>query len=303
MKIQKYFLFYATFFLVSFIPLSALNAIELSRTVAEKEFMKRVGEQIVVKIQAPPDSEYTKLFVKNEYATPGKGSDLAFIPTSKLMPFFIETKSGASMSRGNVHYFGGFNFLHYGTVRDAKVTGISPLDNSNNSVEIELQVEPNEIGKLLGNYRKIFIVTKYKLYDDGWRFKEIDWKETNSLNSWNEKLLSGFWRTESILNKVLWNMHEMKRYSNNYASLLSELEKSENISYLDTAAWVYKDNGMKDKAIDIYEKKIIPSLKQSGNEIELNKFIDYLDKIKSPEKNTSNQPAMNQNSKNTKKWN
>jgi hypothetical protein len=59
-------------------------------------------------------------------------------------------------------------------------------------------------------------------------------------------------------------MHETKKYTKNYKFYLKWLEHSieksgyDDINYLDTIAWVYKDHKNKKKAIEIYETRILP---------------------------------------------
>ncbi len=66
------------------------------------------------------------------------------------------------------------------------------------------------------------------------------------------------------VNSYLWHMHENKKYTQNYKFYLKWQENSiaksgyDDISFLDTIAWVYKDNGNRKKAIEIYETRILP---------------------------------------------
>jgi len=67
----------------------------------------------------------------------------------------------------------------------------------------------------------------------------------------------------SKVNTYLWNMHLMKNvrnkeYEEGYIFYLNYLEQAEDIMYLDTVAQVYNDNGDNKKAIEIYEKRILP---------------------------------------------
>lgn len=71
------------------------------------------------------------------------------------------------------------------------------------------------------------------------------------------------------VNDYLWNMHQMKvargeKYEEGYAFYLKYLEQSEDVDYLDTVAQVYNDNGNKKKAIEIYEKRILPWVALDG---------------------------------------
>lgn len=90
------------------------------------------------------------------------------------------------------------------------------------------------------------------------------------------------------INGYLWDMHTKKKYDAQYVYYLTELEKSSDINYQDTLAWVYYDNNDSQKAVEIYEKHVMPWLRfekrQKRNSFERNykKFsgitgkIDYL---------------------------
>lgn len=64
-------------------------------------------------------------------------------------------------------------------------------------------------------------------------------------------------RMEKV-NTYLWKMHENKKLEEGYEFYLKYLEQSDNISHLDTVAHIYNDSGNKKKAIEIYEKRILP---------------------------------------------
>ena len=81
------------------------------------------------------------------------------------------------------------------------------------------------------------------------------------------------------INRVLWIMHERNDYSIEYKELLAILENSEKCKYLDTVAWVYKDNGNTKKAIEIYKEKILPRVKKSGGSYQ--EYQKYFNRIKS----------------------
>ena len=90
------------------------------------------------------------------------------------------------------------------------------------------------------------------------------------------------------INSYLWDMHKAKKYDTQYIYYSKELEKSSDIDYQDTLAWVYYDNNDSQKAVEIYEKHVMPWLRfekrQKRNSFERNykKFsgitgkIDYL---------------------------
>jgi len=66
------------------------------------------------------------------------------------------------------------------------------------------------------------------------------------------------------VNLYLWHMHETKKYTKNYLFYLKWQENSiaksgyDDINFLDTIAWVYKDHNNKKKAIEIYQTRILP---------------------------------------------
>jgi|GEM_PF-2629319 len=60
------------------------------------------------------------------------------------------------------------------------------------------------------------------------------------------------------INTYLWKMVKTKKYVEGYEFLAEALEVSSSASYLDTAAQAYFDNGQKEKAIALYETRILP---------------------------------------------
>lgn len=80
--------------------------------------------------------------------------------------------------------------------------------------------------------------------------------------------------SSSRLNSILWEMHERKNYSRDYKKILNAaINNKPNLSEWDTIAWVYKDNGNKMKAIEIYKTKILPKSKDK-------KWKTYFEQIK-----------------------
>ena len=69
------------------------------------------------------------------------------------------------------------------------------------------------------------------------------------------------------INTYLWHLHEKKSYDESYKVYLDILEKHieksqyDDLRRLDTIAWVYKDNGNQEKAVEIYETRILPWVK------------------------------------------
>ena len=80
------------------------------------------------------------------------------------------------------------------------------------------------------------------------------------------------------VNTYLWKMHKIGKYSKDYTFFLKYLEQSDDINDLDTVAWVYKDNGNKQKAIEIYKQRILPWLKIESPKIQ-NKFKRHFQEI------------------------
>lgn len=70
------------------------------------------------------------------------------------------------------------------------------------------------------------------------------------------------------VNAYLWSMVEAKRYDNGYELLAEVLEVSSDIAYIDTAAQAYYDNGKKEKALELYELKVIPIGRALGSSYE-----------------------------------
>lgn len=81
------------------------------------------------------------------------------------------------------------------------------------------------------------------------------------------------------VSSYLWEMHKSGKYEEGYKFYLDYLEQTEDISYLDTVAHVYNDNGNKRKALEIYEKRILPWVALEGESTKA-KFRGYYDEIK-----------------------
>jgi hypothetical protein len=63
------------------------------------------------------------------------------------------------------------------------------------------------------------------------------------------------------VNSYVWEMHKQKNYTNDYLFYVKFLENSTDVNHLDTVAHAYYDNGHVQKAIEVYEEKILPWLK------------------------------------------
>ena len=82
------------------------------------------------------------------------------------------------------------------------------------------------------------------------------------------------------VNQYLWHMHEAGKYTKGYQFYLKYLEdNTENIVQLDTVAQVYLDTGNKKKALEIYEKRILPWI-VIENSAKRAEYQGYYNKIK-----------------------
>lgn len=61
------------------------------------------------------------------------------------------------------------------------------------------------------------------------------------------------------LNSYLWKRVEKNQKTDGYQFLAEALEKSNKAGYLDTAAQTYYINGQKEKAIELYETRVLPT--------------------------------------------
>ncbi len=245
------------------------SSMTLTRESARELFKKMNWEYVNIKINPAYNNPHGgSLLVSGGYANepdyPVSWQGTFVEPLPKLMSYCYK--------------FGYETKLQYGIIVAIETTGISTIDENNRKVEFNLTIEQSEVGKLIGGPTSIPIVTKFQLYDDGWRLKKVLWDETNALSDWNKNILSGFYTEEGYLNKVLRNMHKMKQYSPDYKQLLTKLEQTNHAAYLYTVAWVYKDNGDTEKAIKLYEERILPAVKKSGGDIE--KYKRYFKEIK-----------------------
>lgn len=74
---------------------------------------------------------------------------------------------------------------------------------------------------------------------------------TNNNTSYSEERMKK-------VNEYLRDMHFDNKYEKGYEFYLEYLEHSENIFHLATVAYVYNDHGNKKKALEVYEKRILP---------------------------------------------
>jgi hypothetical protein len=76
------------------------------------------------------------------------------------------------------------------------------------------------------------------------------------------------------LNHKLWEMHERGKYYGAWEKILGEFETRKlKVGFLDTLAWVYKDNGNQEQAIKIYKEQILPKDRSQ-------KWLEAFEKIK-----------------------
>lgn len=82
------------------------------------------------------------------------------------------------------------------------------------------------------------------------------------------------------LNHFLWKMFEADSYPENIYEFLLLLEKSNDPGHLDTAANIYKAQGDKQKAIELYKNRIIPAIYKANNANEIKEYKQYFKDIK-----------------------
>lgn len=269
-----------------FLPVSLVGATDLDRGTAEQIIAGRGLDYAIIRVGATNNLSFEDIMVTNHLALPKQNAmdmsrrqdNITLLPAA--MPYFL--KYEASQSRnGGMCLMGCLDILlSYGRVTNFTCTGISTIDANHKKVEFEFSVEKSEIGRIIGGPTAIKMATLFELYDDGWRYKEILWNESLALTGWNKSYLTQFMSTDQYANSVLWNMHESGTYSPDSAALLAILEKTKDPAALDTVAWVYKDSGDTQKAVDIYENRLLPILRDSGNLNELKKYQGYLEKIR-----------------------
>ncbi len=224
------------------------------------------------------NSNDAKILIKNGYAK-GRNNDY-YQPTPELMPYFYDVV--ACPMDPNVFWSSGECkdiLLILGKWHKATCTGIRMIDNGTCIAYFTLSVMANEIGKLLGVKKEIPLIVKLTKWDDGWRYEKALWKKMKNQDSWVKNSLNRFSSDLSCINQSLWQMHEFKIYAKEYQKMVKQLEKSDDISDLDTVAWVYKDNGNTAKAVKIYEERILPVARSEGGE-ELQEYLNYYKRIK-----------------------
>ncbi len=87
--------------------------------------------------------------------------------------------------------------------------------------------------------------------------------------------------TLNSINSTLWKMHKEKQYMNFYKILLKKFEKKvKDINHLDTLAWVYADNNNSQKALEIYEKRILPFIKDNNSDVFKENYKILKEKVK-----------------------
>lgn len=87
--------------------------------------------------------------------------------------------------------------------------------------------------------------------------------------------------TTAALNAFLWNMHETQHYIESYNFFLERLENNtSNPSCLDTVAWVYKDHGDQEQAIQIYTTRILPTIQKTGDSEKIDQFNTFFEEIR-----------------------
>jgi hypothetical protein len=82
------------------------------------------------------------------------------------------------------------------------------------------------------------------------------------------------------INEFLWAMHTSGKPVDNYEPLVQILRTTDEISFLDTVAWVYKDHGKREDAIELYESRILPTIRRKGTPDQVKHFQDSYERIK-----------------------
>ncbi|WP_409524013.1 hypothetical protein [Nitrincola sp. MINF-07-Sa-05] len=70
-----------------------------------------------------------------------------------------------------------------------------------------------------------------------------------------------------LINAYIWDMHINGTYEDGYEYYLPYLDDSSSVSYLDTLAFAYSDNGDRDKGVELYETRILPLLRFESDEV------------------------------------
>lgn len=70
------------------------------------------------------------------------------------------------------------------------------------------------------------------------------------------------------INSYLWWYVERNKKIDGYEFLAEALEKSNNAGYLDTAAQAYYINGQKEKALELYETRVLPTARATCSDCE-----------------------------------
>ncbi len=254
-------------------------AFALSRGEAEKVIEKLTWKNVVVRTEYSSLSNDGKILIKNGYAmSQGRGY---YQPLPDLMPYFYDVVE-CPREPGVIIISGGECedvILILGKWYKAKCTGIRMVDNGSCIAHFTLSVKANKVGKLLGVKKEFPLVVELTKWDDGWRYEKVLWDKMKAQDRWVKKSLYGFDNDIGCINSPLWQMHELKIYAKDYQKMLSQLEKTDDIEYLDTVAWVYKDHGNTAKAVKIYEERILPVARGEGGEA-LQKYLKYYEKIK-----------------------
>ncbi len=178
---------------VAFVACSCTNNRELDRRMVEKIYAAEGLNYVKILIDHYHESNDSKLLIENGFANINNDKNEGFIPTKKIMPYFIGTDNPREQP-GVLSWCTGYckdAILVAANVEKISCTGITEMDQNNKNADISLYVSPNELGKLFKIKNPINIKTRFKLYDDDWRLEEILWDETAKNDSWIQKNLMG----------------------------------------------------------------------------------------------------------------
>ncbi len=248
---------------------------ELSRSEAERKFVDKGWDYVQIKVSGVSTTDSGKVLLENGLGVKRKkywpdGYEIG--PTPLLAISIIDTDYGVA---ARATYY----VLSYGKILDAEVTGITKSGVNERIVEFSLRLERSFISTIFGNRRDIQFVASYRLYDDGWRFRDVLWKETNNLSDWNKNTLHGFTSKLEFYNSSLRKMHELGIYGVLYKYYQQDLESTNVPRYINSAAWAYKDFGEKEKALSLYKNKLLPIVEGRGDLTLLRKYQQIYKKI------------------------
>ena len=288
------------------ISLAGCSDGDLSRSKA-LGLLKAEGflETVIVKHEIAKDSKFSKLtetgkvYLDNNLIEPREFMYVSsgflgrksreFIklvqPTSNLAEFIegyftVNLKDYQNKNAGHGYQY----FLtHVADIENIDIVGIrTDADDQNKRiVEIKLNARATDVGKFF--YSEEFEIphfAEFVLYDDGWRFENSLFDEAKAKSGFVKNELSAYRSNQKLDSSVLWNMHKLGVYSEEWQGLAKQVEKSDKYWMIGSAAWAYHDHGMKDKAIGLYEDSVLPAVQETKDAKKITSFNEYYEKLK-----------------------